>query len=519
MKKKEEERKLLIEKSLLSSIPEEYKDFYPLARQIKRRFILHIGPTNSGKTYQAMQALRKCGSGIYLAPLRLLAFEQFESLNKDNYLCNLITGEEKIRTPSALIQSSTIEMADFTTHYKIAVIDEAQMLADEKRGGAWTAAIMGLYADEIHVCAAPHAQNILIRLIRECGDDFEIIQHERNTPLIVENEAFHFPKDVRAKDALIVFSRKNAHAVAAELQRKGRRCSIIYGSLPYDVRQREAQKFLSGETEILVATDAIGMGMNLPIQRVVFLEISKYDGIRKRRLEADEIQQIAGRAGRRGIYDTGLVNCEEYKLSISQEIYAAINPIDIAILRFPESLLGIDASLSEILDRWNKLPCNPGYKKESVSEKSTLCKELEAWTDHKRLIYDFITIPFDPKNERLKMIWKTLFTDELKQKDPDFHRFLPTVSDNLHNEYLHILEEDYKVCDLLFFYMERFHSTVDTQEILELKKQISTQILRILNRQKLTLKTCRTCGKIMPWNHPYGMCESCYTLRTLCPCW
>lgn len=393
------------------------------------------------------------------------------------------------------------------------------MIADTKRGGAWTAALLGLCAEEIHVCAAPYAETILIRLIEECGDEYEIIQHERDTLLSVEKESFLFPKDVRDHDALIVFSKKNVHAVAAELQRKGKKVSIIYGNLPYDVRQEEARKFLDGETQIIVATDAIGMGMNLPIQRVIFLETAKFDGSEKRCLKAEEIQQIAGRAGRKGIYDTGLVNCEKCKPLIARAMDERIAPITNAVLRFPESLLGLDVALSQILEQWNNLKTNPGYKKEITTEQVALCRELEIITDHKRLIYNFITIPFDSNNANLKNIWKTLFDDELNHRPYNYQRFLPEVYDHDQYQYLNTLEEDYKVCDLLYFYMARFHPMEEYEDISSRKKRISEQIVKILNRQKLTGKKCRYCGSNMPWNHPYGICEECYRLNKLTNFW
>lgn len=513
IKEEEEKRKKRIEKNLVSSIPKEYKDLYPLARQMKRKFILHIGPTNSGKTYQAMNRLRQGGSGIYLTPLRLLAYEQFEILNKEGFLCNLITGEEKNIIPKATFQSSTIELANLTAYYHFAVIDEAQMISDQKRGGAWTAALLGLCAEEIHVCAANYAKDILIRLIEECGDEYEIVQHTRDTLLSVEKETFHFPEDVREQDALIVFSKKNVHAVAAELQRKGRTCSIIYGNLPYIVRQEEAHKFLRGESQVIVATDAIGMGMNLPIHRVIFLETAKYDGHEKRLLKAEEIQQIAGRAGRKGIFESGLINCEEYKPLIARAIDEQIEPISYAVLRFPESLLGLDASLSEILEQWNNLKPHAGYKKETILQQLFLCRELETFTDHKRLIYDFITIPFDSNNAKLKSIWEKLFIGELNHRPFNYQRFLPIVYDSMDEQYLNILEDHYKVCDLLGFYMSRFHPMEGYEDISRLKNKISEQIVKILNNQKLSSKKCKNCGCDLPWNHPYGICEDCYSWK------
>ena len=200
-------------------------------------------------------------------------------MNLDGCACNLLTGEETIDIPGAKHQASTVEMLDLTKIYDCAVIDEAQMIADKDRGGAWTTAVLGVCAEEVHVCCAMNAVELLIHLIDDCEDTYEVVYHQRQTRLALDNENFDFPGSVHEKDALIVFSRRNVHAVASELQRRGVLCSVIYGALPYDVRHEEARKFMNGETQVVVATDAIGLGMNLPIRRIVFLEQSKFDDV------------------------------------------------------------------------------------------------------------------------------------------------------------------------------------------------------------------------------------------------
>ena len=151
----------------------------------------------------------KAENGIYLGPLRLLAHEMFEWMNEEECPCSLVTGEEQIMVEGAAYQSSTIEMAGLHMCYDTAVIDEAQMISDPDRGGAWSAAVMGLCASRIHVCTAPEGEACLTEIIKKCGDDFEIIRHSRKTPLVLEDQPFAFPEDVREGDALIVFSRVN----------------------------------------------------------------------------------------------------------------------------------------------------------------------------------------------------------------------------------------------------------------------------------------------------------------------
>ena len=141
VEKQEAKRKaeIILKQNIIERIPENIIDLYPLARRMHRKFILHIGPTNSGKTYSAMEEMKKAGKGVYLAPLRLLAFEQFERMNAEGYPCSLITGEERSLVDGSRFTACTIEMASYDKIYPYAVIDEAQMLSDPSRGGSWTA--------------------------------------------------------------------------------------------------------------------------------------------------------------------------------------------------------------------------------------------------------------------------------------------------------------------------------------------------------------------------------------------
>ncbi|MBM6838667.1 RNA helicase, partial [Clostridium saudiense] len=159
-------------------------DEYEEARAMKRHFILHVGDTNTGKTYASIQRLMEAESGVYLAPLRLLALEVQDKLNSENIRCSLLTGEEEDIISYAYHISSTIEKLQLETTYDVCVIDEAQMIADKQRGWAWTRAIIGVLAPEIHICMAPEAKDIIIKLIKDCKDTYEVIEHKRDTELI-----------------------------------------------------------------------------------------------------------------------------------------------------------------------------------------------------------------------------------------------------------------------------------------------------------------------------------------------
>ena len=275
----------------------DYAHEFAAARCMKRQFHLCLGPTNSGKTYRAMQALQQAETGVYLAPLRLLALENYEVLKAAGVKVNLITGEERIITPGATHVCSTIEMCDFATNYAVAVIDEIQMLADAQRGSAWVSAVLGVAAEQVFVCGAMHSENAMLELLGETNDPFDKHTFERLTPLIIEDKPM---AQVQEGDAIIAFSRKEVLNLAQYYRNKGMKASVIYGALSPEVRRRQAQAFITGKTQILVATDAVGLGLNLPISRVVFSETRKFNGERMVDLSPQEVQQIAGRAGRFG---------------------------------------------------------------------------------------------------------------------------------------------------------------------------------------------------------------------------
>ena len=502
----------ILRRNILDKIPERIPDLYPAARSMKRQFILHIGPTNSGKTYEAIEAMKSADTGIYLGPLRLLAFEQYDKLNREDIPCDLVTGEEESYIPYARHRSSTVEMLPVDREFECAVIDEAQMVGDSERGGAWTTAILGVCAPEVHVCLAPEAEDCIIRMIRDCGDEYRIVRHERKTPLVCDERRFNFPRNVEKGDALIVFSRRDVHSVASVLQAKGTRCSVIYGSLPHDVRHTQANNFMEGKTDVVVATDAIGMGMNLPIRRVVFLENTKFDGKRERELFDHEIKQIAGRAGRFGIYDEGLYNSIYSSAYLKEAVTSRTPELKRAFVDFPKSLKYVGDKLSDTMKQWNEITISEGYERGNIAREIALAEKAEKYTDDRDLIYDFATIPFDEKDETLMQMWFDMLYCRIDMIPYIFTKMKTDRTTSDDSEELRVLEHKYKICDMLFYYRRRFEPDRFTW-IEEKKREISHRIIEILNRQKLSPRRCIICGRKLSWNHKYKFCDHCYNMR------
>lgn len=408
--------------------------YYAATRCENRSFILHIGPTNSGKTHDALQALVEAGEGVYLAPLRLLALETGERLRTDGHPCSIVTGEEQSWQKDADFLSETVEMADVRQPHKMAVVDECQMIADEDRGGAWARAIMGLNAPVIHLCMSADAENIIRQLIALCGDTCRVIRHERQTPLIADVPMDW--TDPKKGDALVAFSRRAVLEKASQIEKRGVTTSVIYGALPWPARREEARRFAEGESQVLVATDAIGMGLNLPIRRVVFTELSKFDGHEKRALKPSEIKQIAGRAGRRGMYDEGHVTTsisEQMNRRVKNGLEREDPPIAFIRLAFPRSL-GLDegADLSMILKVWASIPTtNPIMVREDVSNARTVAKWLEdrlagslGYGLSRKQVVALSFMPFDADDD-VQFGWFADLVDHLDGMDDGQHSMLP----------------------------------------------------------------------------------------------
>ncbi len=283
-----------------------YAAHFTNARALQRRFTVVIGPTNSGKSHYALDRLAAADSGAALAPLRLLALEFQEALAARGVPASLMTGEERDIIRGARHVACTVEMADTSRIIDVAVIDEAQMLADPDRGAAWTTAIMGVPAREVIVLGAPDCLPLVRRIAELCDEPVEVVRLERMNPLHAAAEAVGFAS-ITGADAVVAFSRRDIFVLREQLMARGQRVAVIYGNLGPEVRRAESRRFRDGEAPVLVATDAIGMGLNLPIRRVVFSSLVKWDGKQERSLTPAEIRQIGGRAGRYGQHEAGIV--------------------------------------------------------------------------------------------------------------------------------------------------------------------------------------------------------------------
>lgn len=514
----------VVRAKILDLVPSRPEMEFPDALNMQRHFVLHIGPTNSGKTFQALERLKEARYGIYLGPLRLLALEVYERMMELGVPCTMLTGQECIREENSRVTASTIEMANFYRYHDVAVIDEAQMTADPDRGHCWTKAILGLLADEIHVCMSPVAEPVVRHLIELCGDDYEIHRYERKTALVCEEESFSFPEDVQEGDALVVFSKKSVLDVAGRLEEQGIETSVIYGSLPPEIRRRQMQLFTSGQTKVVVATDAIGMGLNLPVRRIVFIQTEKFDGTKRRGLSAQEIKQIAGRAGRFGIYDTGYVNAMgpvslDY---VRERLDVEEKPIEKVSLGFPQILLGMEEPLDVILKIWHDQKAEPPFEKVSIDE--LLClygyavrhKDYIMDFEDKNVLYQMISCPIDVKDREVVRQWLEYCRNypadgclEHPRKDGPGRRW-ERGADRRKME-MQRYETYYKKLDLYYQFSQRFDKRIDEEWLKQEREYTEGRIMQYLMKGKEGyIARCQYCGRLLPVGYPFPRCQRCF---------
>lgn len=468
----------MVSEEFTKNFPDNPKDEYREARGVVRKFIIHLGDTNTGKTYNAVKRLKECKYGVYLSPLRILALENYEKLNNEGILCNLLTGEEELLVEGATHTSCTIEKLNLRAQYEVAVIDEIQMINDSHRGAAWSRALLGVRAKEVHVCGAVNARSILETILKDCMDPYEIVDYKRRIPLEIETKEFS-PKDVKDGDAIVVFSKKKVLELAEEYSNRGIKASLLYGDLPPEVRRKQYEQFLKNESTILITTDAIGMGVNLPIRRIIFLAIQKFDGDEVRHLTSQEVKQIAGRAGRIGIYDVGYVssigNFHEFldeKLKEDDTIItkAVIGPSD-AILKI--KTLPLIQKLALWSTRDEKLDY---YRKMDISDYIIVLDRIKDLKLKEEVQWKLLKIPFDVSSDEL-MNEFLFHVDELfVANNKDISR--PTIVGGTLDEY----EIYYQKINIYYSFSKVFNLKIDVQWVYEERIRVSQEINDILVR-------------------------------------
>ena len=262
---------------------------------IKNKITAVLGPTNTGKTFLAIETMLSFRNGMIGFPLRLLAREVYDKIVKKVNLENvaLITGEEKIIPQNAKYFLCTVESMPIDKVLEFVAIDEIQMCSDPERGHIFTDRLLNLRGEKLTMFMGSHTMKNLISNLEE---DIEFINKDRLSKLTYSG--YKKISRIERKSAIIAFSSEEVYAIAELLRRQKGGAAIVMGSLSPKTRNSQVDLYQSGDVDYLVATDAVGMGINMDLEHVYFSNLKKFDGKKLRRLNLSELGQISGRAGR-----------------------------------------------------------------------------------------------------------------------------------------------------------------------------------------------------------------------------
>jgi len=503
---------------LLARTIRDFKNLFPMAREMRRKLTLHIGPTNSGKTYTAMKRLEEADTGYYLAPLRLLALEGYEGLKAKGIESSLITGEEQILDDEATHISSTIEMMNYEVDVDVCVIDEVQMIDDRDRGWAWANAIIGAPAKEIIMTGSPNSKEAIIALAEYLGEELEIIEFERKNPLTLLESPTDV-RDVQEGTAIIAFSRKDVLRLKQNFS-KTFSVSVVYGNLSPEVRREEARRFREGETQVLIATDAIAMGMNLPIKTILFSKAEKFDGVSQRNLMPSEVHQISGRAGRYGLSEEGHVgalNPEALKIvkkNFFKEAKTITIPFKVMANLEHIKLVGTileENSLEAILSFFVKnMEFNGPFYASSLDDMLEASKIVDTYDLDIATKYHLACAPLTLKSPYIIEAYES-YIYALEQKQ-SVHYNPPVLMDDHARTTDELLraEDMVKEISLYLWLTYRFGETfVDEVKARQYRGVLNKYIEKTLHQTQLA-QMCKICGAPLPMNSKYAICQNCF---------
>ncbi|MEL0241670.1 MAG: helicase-related protein [Pelagibacteraceae bacterium] len=263
--------------------------------EMKQEILAILGPTNTGKTFLAIERMLEHENGVIGFPLRLLAREVYDKVVEKIGASHvaLVTGEEKIIPPKADYYLCTVESMPQDINFEFAAIDEIQMCADHERGHIFTDRLLNYRGDKLTMFLG---SDTIKKLITYLVPETEFIYRERLSKLTYSG--FKKISRIKPRSAIIAFSVDDVYALAEFVRRQKGGAAVVMGSLSPKTRNSQVEIYQSGDVDFLIATDAIGMGINMDIDNVYFSGLKKYDGKQIRNLRDSEIGQISGRAGR-----------------------------------------------------------------------------------------------------------------------------------------------------------------------------------------------------------------------------
>ena len=504
---------------LLAKTIRDFKNLFPLARELKRKIVFHVGPTNSGKTYTALKELEAATTGYYLAPLRLLALEGYENLQKNGIHASLITGEEEIIDEESTHISSTIEMMNGSVDVDVCVIDEIQMISDRDRGWAWANALMGAPAKKVILTGSANALPAVTELCDYLGEELEVIHFERKNELTMMSKPVSMKK-IEPQSAIVAFSRRDVLSLKQQLSERYS-VSVVYGNLSPEVRREEARRFREGESQILVSTDAIAMGLNLPIKTLLFAKDNKFDGLRRRELLPTEVSQIAGRAGRYGFEEKGYVG------ALDDNTLSTINSLFYAPLPDIELPVSVMASLEhvmligEILETENittilgffadNMEFDGPFRAANIDSMLEIAAIVDEYHLDLKTRFYLSCAPASISSPYIESVFHR-YIKQVEAGGQVFYippRDLPAFAQT--NDMLLNAEDRVREISLYLWLSFKFPDIFqDVEKALQARVRLNNYIENSLRQGHFT-KQCRKCGKVLDFSYRFSICDECHS--------
>ncbi len=503
---------------LLAKTIRDFKNLFPLARELKRKIVFHVGPTNSGKTYEALKQLEAATTGYYLAPLRLLALEGYENLKREGVHVSLITGEEEIIDEESTHISSTIEMMNGAVDVDVCVIDEIQMIADRDRGWAWANALIGAPAKKVILTGSSNALKAVEEICEYLGEELEVFHFERKNELMMMSRPTSMKK-IEAQTAVVAFSRRDVLSLKQQLSERYS-VSVVYGNLSPEVRREEARRFREGESQILVSTDAIAMGLNLPIKTLLFSKDNKFDGLRRRELLPSEVSQISGRAGRYGFEEKGYVGALDDNTldTITSAFHSPLPDLELPVSVMASlehvMLIGEILETDNILDILAFFADNMEFEGPfSAANIDSMLEVAAIVSEYKLDLKTRFFLSCAPASISSPYI-ESVFHRYIKQIEAGGKvlyippRDLPAFAQT--NDMLLNAEDRVREISLYLWLSFKFPDIFeDTEKAIQARVRLNNFIENSLRQGHFT-KQCRRCGKVLDFSYRFSICDECH---------
>jgi ATP-dependent RNA helicase SUPV3L1/SUV3 len=368
-----------------------------------------LGPTNTGKTHLAVETMLGYESGIVGFPLRLLAREIYDKCvsKVGSNKVALVTGEEKIIPADAKYYVCTVESMPKDLVVEFVAVDEIQMCADQERGHIFTDRLLNLRGTKLTMFLGSHTMN---KIIQQLVENVEFVKRERYSKL--SYAGYKKISRLEPRTAIIAFSVEEVYAIAELVRRQKGGAAVIMGSLSPKTRNSQVKLYQSGDVDFLVATDAIGMGINMNINNVYFSGLKKFDGKKTRKLNLSEISQIAGRAGRH-------INDGNFGVTGQSETFTSdeIEKIESHTLQEIEWIYWRNSELN--YENYESLL--KSLEKKSSSELLKRASDTEDEKIFKLMIKDINIIKIINEKEYLKTLWECCQIPDFAKKDYGKH--------------------------------------------------------------------------------------------------